>query len=113
MLSYILARHLIDTSANITTRSGFSVYIDPENNQQKHPSISMYEGTSVHVDVYSTVPGVLMVDEIPGAVAGCSPGEKQSLDIFPMGITGRFSLHFHTQRGEQIQVATILVYPEP
>ncbi|MGU7770773.1 hypothetical protein ACV229_11400 [Burkholderia sp. MR1-5-21] len=111
MLTYGVARHLSWAASALPDQQHFSVYVDRSNAPWERPVIAIREGVPAHLDVHSREAGVLMVHEIPGAFAACSSGGEQSLDIFPVGITGRFSLHFHNGRGDQIEVATIEIYP--
>ncbi|MFM0156415.1 hypothetical protein PQR05_33525 [Paraburkholderia sediminicola] len=113
MLAYGLAKHWAAATSNILDRRHFSVEVDPGDTYREHPVIAIREGTPLHIEVRSKEAGILMVDEIPGAAAACASGTRQSLDIFPLGITGRFSLHFHRLSGAEVKVATIEIYPEP
>lgn len=110
-LGYGVAKHLAVASPNLPDQRVFSIDIGPDNQPWERPVIAIREGSSVHINFHSQQTGVLMAHEIPGAIAACASGKDQSLDVLPIGITGRFSLHFHTQAGEQIEVATIEVYP--
>ncbi|UDM49001.1 hypothetical protein [Cupriavidus sp. MP-37] len=111
MLTYGVARYLAWASPMPQEQQQFTVYVDRDKAPWERPVLALREGVPSHLNVHSTLSGVLMVHEIPGAFAACGSGNAQSLDIFPVGITGRFSLHFHTQDGEQIEVATIEIYP--
>ncbi|WP_176158243.1 hypothetical protein [Burkholderia multivorans] len=111
-LAYGAARHLSWASTKPTAQQVFSVAVDRDKAPWERPVIAIREGQSVHIDVHSREAGVLMAHEIPGALATCASGANQSLDLLPVGITGRFSLHFHSQTGEQIEVAVIEIYPD-
>lgn len=111
-LAYGVVRHLSWASSMLPDQQQFSVYVDRSQAPWERPVIAIQEGAPAHIRVQSKEPGVLMVHEIPGAFATCSAGTQQSLDIVPVGITGRFSLHFHTQTGEQLEVATLEIYPQ-
>ena len=110
-LTYSVARHLSWASPTAPDQQQFSVYVDRDRAPWDRPVIAIREGVPAHINVQSKEPGVLMVHEIPGAFAACASGSEQSLDIVPVGITGRFSLHFHTRTGEQLEVATLEIYP--
>ncbi|WP_228545480.1 hypothetical protein [Burkholderia pseudomultivorans] len=112
VLAYGVARHLSWASARPPTQRVFSVTVDRDKAPWERPVIAIREGVPVHIDVHAREAGVLMVHEIPGALAACSSGANQSLDLLPVGITGRFSLHFHSRTGEQIEVAVIEIYPD-
>ncbi|WP_261527305.1 hypothetical protein [Burkholderia multivorans] len=111
-LAYGAARHLSWASTKPTAQQVFSVTVDRNKAPWERPVIAIREGRPVHIDVHSRQAGVLMAHEIPGALATCASGTNQSLDLLPVGITGRFSLHFHSQTGEQIEVAVIEIYPD-
>ncbi|MBU9563627.1 hypothetical protein KTE54_23385 [Burkholderia multivorans] len=111
-LAYGAARHLSWASTRPTAQQVFSVTVDRDKAPWERPVIAIREGQPVHIDVHSREAGVLMAHEIPGALATCASGANQSLDLLPVGITGRFSLHFHSQAGEQIEVAVIEIYPD-
>ncbi|HEF4737857.1 hypothetical protein KTD19_08505 [Burkholderia multivorans] len=111
-LAYGAARHLSWASTKPTAQQVFSVTVDRDKAPWERPVIAIREGQPVHIDVHSRETGVLMAHEIPGALATCASGANQSLDLLPVGITGRFSLHFHSQAGEQIEVAVIEIYPD-
>ncbi|AYY96558.1 hypothetical protein EGY19_03200 [Burkholderia multivorans] len=111
-LAYGAARHLSWASTKPTAQQIFSVTVDRDKAPWERPVIAIREGQPVHIDVHSREAGVLMAHEIPGALATCASGANQSLDLLPVGITGRFSLHFHSQTGEQIEVAVIEIYPD-
>ncbi|MBR8240775.1 hypothetical protein [Burkholderia multivorans] len=111
-LAYGAARHLSWASTKPTAQQVFSVTVDRDKAPWERPVIAIREGQPVHIDVHSQEAGVLMAHEIPGALATCASGANQSLDLLPVGITGRFSLHFHSQTGEQIEVAVIEIYPD-
>ncbi|WP_367304959.1 hypothetical protein [Burkholderia multivorans] len=111
-LAYGAARHLSWASTKPTGQQVFSVTVDRDKAPWERPVIAIREGQPVHIDVHSRQAGVLMAHEIPGALATCASGANQSLDLLPVGITGRFSLHFHSQTGEQIEVAVIEIYPD-
>ncbi|WP_061126924.1 hypothetical protein [Caballeronia catudaia] len=111
VLAYGVVRHLSWASSRLSDPQQFSVYVDREEAPWKRPVIAIREGVPAHITVQSKEPGVLMVHEIPGAFAACASSSAQSLDIFPIGITGRFSLHFHSQLGGQLDVATLEIYP--
>ncbi|SOY78166.1 conserved exported hypothetical protein [Cupriavidus taiwanensis] len=111
-LAYGVARHLSwASSMPPQEQQQFTVYVDRDKAPWERPVLALREGVPSHINVHSKLAGVLMVHEIPGAFAACGSGNSQSLDIFPVDITGRFSLHFHSQDGEQIEVATIEIYP--
>ncbi|KWF06791.1 hypothetical protein WT55_20415 [Burkholderia pseudomultivorans] len=112
VLAYGVARHLSWASARPPTQRVFSVTVDRNKAPWERSVIAIREGVPVHIDVHAREAGVLMVHEIPGALAACSSGANQSLDLLPVGITGRFSLHFHSRTGEQIEVAVIEIYPD-
>ncbi|WP_230965182.1 hypothetical protein [Burkholderia pseudomultivorans] len=112
VLAHGVARHLSWASARPPTQRVFSVTVDQDKAPWERPVIAIREGVPVHIDVHAREAGVLMVHEIPGALAACSSGANQSLDLLPVGITGRFSLHFHSRTGEQIEVAVIEIYPD-
>ncbi|MFT4064076.1 hypothetical protein [Paraburkholderia sp.] len=112
VLGYGVAKHLSSASPKPLDQQVFSVYASVDKQPWERPVIVIREGRPVHINFHSQQTGVLMVHEIPGAIAACASGKDQSLDILPVGITGRFSLHFHTQAGEQIEVATIEIYPK-
>lgn len=112
MLAYGVARHLSWADATPPDPQQFTVDVDRDKAPWDRPVITLREGVPAHINVRSEMPGVLMVHEIPGAFAACESGSAQSLDIVPVGITGRFSLHFHTRTGEQLEVATLEIYPE-
>ncbi|MBU9133725.1 hypothetical protein KTD17_12070 [Burkholderia multivorans] len=111
-LAYGAARHLSWASTKPTAQQVFAVTVDRDKAPWERPVIAIREGQPVHIDVHSREAGVLMAHEIPGALATCASGANQSLDLLPVGITGRFSLHFHSQTGEQIEVAVIEIYPD-
>ncbi|MBU9455321.1 hypothetical protein [Burkholderia multivorans] len=111
-LAYGAARHLSWASTKPTAQHVFAVTVDRDKAPWERPVIAIREGQPVHIDVHSREAGVLMAHEIPGALATCASGANQSLDLLPVGITGRFSLHFHSQTGEQIEVAVIEIYPD-
>ncbi|WP_322089154.1 hypothetical protein [Burkholderia sp. BCC1999] len=113
LLAYGVARHVSRASPALPERQHFSVYVDRDRAPWERPVIAIREGVPVHLDVHAQEDGVLMAHEIPGAFAACASGRAQSLDIFPVGITGRFSLHFHTRTGDPIEVAVIEIYPGP
>ncbi|WP_175691220.1 hypothetical protein [Burkholderia anthina] len=113
MLAYGVARHFSRVSTTLPDRQHFSVYVDRARAPWERPVIAIREGVPVRIDVHAKETGVLMAHEIPGAFAACASGSEQSLDIFPVGITGRFSLHFHSRTGDQIEVAVIEIYPGP
>ncbi|MDS0859888.1 hypothetical protein NUV25_19465 [Burkholderia pseudomultivorans] len=112
VFAYGVARHLSWASARPPTQRVFSVTVDRNKAPWERSVIAIREGVPVHIDVHAREAGVLMVHEIPGALAACSSGANQSLDLLPVGITGRFSLHFHSRTGEQIEVAVIEIYPD-
>ncbi|MFM0504797.1 hypothetical protein [Paraburkholderia caffeinilytica] len=111
VLAYGVAKHLSWGSSRLPDRQIFSVSVDRDKAPWERSVIAIREGMAAHINVHSQEAGVLMVHEIPGAVAACVSGTDQSLDILPVGITGRFSLHLHSQNGEQLEVATIEIYP--
>lgn len=111
-LAYGVVRHLSSASPTRPDQQHFTVSVDRNQAPWDRPVIAVREGVPAHINVQSKEPGVLMVHEIPGAFAACAAGTQQSLDIVPVGITGRFSLHFHTQTGEQLEVATLEIYPQ-
>ncbi|WP_420212926.1 hypothetical protein ACN8ZM_36925 [Burkholderia aenigmatica] len=111
VLTYGVVRHLSWASSTLPDQQHFTVSIDRDQASWKRTVIAIREGVPAHINVQSKEPGVLMVHEIPGAFAACASGSAQSLDIVPVGITGRFSLHFHTRTGEQLEVATLEIYP--
>ncbi|MDN7870236.1 hypothetical protein QZM26_12525 [Burkholderia multivorans] len=111
-LAYGAARHLSWASTKPTAQQVFYVTVDRDKAPWERPVIAIREGQPVHIDVHSREAGMLMAHEIPGALAACASGANQSLDLLPVGITGRFSLHFHSQTGEQIEVAVIEIYPD-
>lgn len=111
-LAYGVVRHLSSVSPALPDQQHFTVSVDRNQAPWDRPVIAVREGVPAHINVQSKEPGVLMVHEIPGAFAACAAGTQQSLDIVPVGITGRFSLHFHTQTGEQLEVATLEIYPQ-
>ncbi|PRD88870.1 hypothetical protein C6T66_10565 [Burkholderia multivorans] len=113
LLAYGVARHVPRASPAPPEQRHFSVYVDRGRAPWERPVIAIREGVPVHIDVHATETGVLMVHEIPGALAACASGGAQSLDILPIGITGRFSLHFHSRTGDTIEVAVIEIYPAP
>ncbi|WP_025596670.1 hypothetical protein [Burkholderia sp. WSM2230] len=110
-LAYGVVRHLSWASSPVPDQQQFSVYVDRSQAPWERPVIAIREGVPAHISVQSNEPGVLMVHEIPGAFAACASGTQQSLDIVPVGITGRFSLHFHSGSGDQLEVATLEIYP--
>lgn len=112
VLAYGVARHLSRASEKPSAQQVFSVTVDRNKAPWERSVIAIREGAPVHIDVHAREAGVLMVHEIPGALAACASGANQSLDLLPVGITGRFSLHFHSQAGEQIEVAVIEIYPD-
>ncbi|AOI91466.1 hypothetical protein WS55_19150 [Burkholderia pseudomultivorans] len=112
VLAYGVARHLSWASEKPSAQQVFSVTVDRNKAPWERSVIAIREGAPVHIDVHAREAGVLMVHEIPGALAACASGANQSLDLLPVGITGRFSLHFHSQSGEQIEVAVIEIYPD-
>ncbi|NHV27601.1 hypothetical protein [Burkholderia sp. D-99] len=112
VLTYGVARHLSRASSTLPDRQAFSVEVDRDKAPWERSVIAIREGRPAHITVHSREAGVLMVHEIPGAVAACGSGTSQSLDILPIGITGRFSLHFHRDSGEQIEIAAIEIYPD-
>ncbi|MBM2769184.1 hypothetical protein JQK92_22470 [Burkholderia anthina] len=112
VLAYGVARHLSRASTGLPAQQVFSVEVDRDPLRRARPVIAIREGMQAHIRVHSRETGVLMVHEIPGALAACSSGTDQSMDILPVGITGRFSLHFHSRTGEQIEVAVIEIYPD-
>lgn len=111
LLSYGVARQLSWASSTPVGLQQFSLTVDRSLAAWEHPVIAIWEGMPAHIDVRSRESGVLMVHEIPGAFAACASGGRQSLDLFPIGVTGRFSLHFHSDSGDQIDVATIEIHP--
>lgn len=111
-LTYGAARHLSWASSRRSDPQHFTVSVDRNQAPWNRPVIAVREGVPAHINVQSKERGVLMVHEIPGAFAACASGSRQSLDIVPVGITGRFSMHFHTQTGEQLEVATLEIYPQ-
>lgn len=111
MLTYGVVRHLSRASSKLPDQQHFSLYVDRSKAPWERPVIEIREGMPAHINVHSQEAGVLMAHEIPGAFAACASGSDQSLDLFPVGITGRFSLHFHSRTGDQIEVATIEIYP--
>jgi len=111
VLTYGVARHLAWGASRLPDQQDFTVYVDRDKAPWDRPTIAIHEGMPAHISVHSQEQGVLMVHEIPGAFAACASGSTQSLDLLPVGITGRFSLHFHAQAGDQIEVATIEIYP--
>ncbi|MHA6845461.1 hypothetical protein [Ralstonia syzygii] len=110
-LTYGVVRHLSWASSKLPDQQQFSVYVDRSLAPWERQVIAIHEGVPAHISVHAKEPGVLMVHEIPGAFAACASGSEQSLDIVPVGITGRFSLHFHSHTGDQIEVATLEIYP--
>ncbi|KVN00050.1 hypothetical protein WJ62_16270 [Burkholderia diffusa] len=112
VLAYGVARHLSRASEKQAAQQLVSVTVDRNKAPWERPVIAIREGVRVHIDVHAREAGVLMAHEIPGALAACSSGGNQSLDLLPVGVTGRFSLHFHSQTGEQIEVAVIEIYPD-
>jgi len=110
-LTYGVARHLAWGASQPPDQQHFTVRVDRAQAPWERPVIAIREGLPAHISVHSQEPGVLMVHEIPGAFAACAGGSAQSLDLLPVGITGRFSLHFHSQADDQIEVATIEIYP--
>ncbi|MGK8205268.1 hypothetical protein ACRS3T_15890 [Burkholderia cenocepacia] len=112
VLAYGVVRHLSWASEKPSAQQVFSVTVDRNKAPWERSVIAIREGAPVHIDVHAREAGVLMVHEIPGALAACASGANQSLDLLPVGITGRFSLHFHSQSGEQIEVAVIEIYPD-
>ncbi|AOI76736.1 MULTISPECIES: hypothetical protein [Burkholderia] len=113
LLAYGVARHASRASPVPPEQRHFSVDVDRDRAPWARPVIAMREGVPVHIDVHARETGVLMAHEIPGALAACASGSVQSLDILPVGITGRFSLHFHSRTGDTIEVAVIEIYPGP
>ncbi|CAB3771153.1 hypothetical protein GQ57_38925 [Burkholderia sp. MSh2] len=113
LLAYGVARHLSRAAPAPPAPQHFSVDVDRARAPWERPVIAMREGVPVHIDVRASEAGVLMAHEIPGAFAACASGSAQSLDILPVGITGRFSLHFHSRTGDTIEVAVIEIYPGP
>ncbi|KVK88298.1 hypothetical protein WT01_25180 [Burkholderia cepacia] len=113
LLVYGVARHVSRASPAPPARQQFTVYVDRARAPWERPVIAIREGVPVHIDVHAKEAGVLMAHEIPGAFAACASGSVQSLDIVPVGITGRFSLHFHSRTGDPIEVAVIEIYPGP
>ncbi|KAA0178635.1 hypothetical protein FX016_24160 [Cupriavidus gilardii] len=111
MLTYGVARHLAWAASTPGDPQQFTVHVDRDKAPRQRPVITLREGVPAHIQVQTQLSGVLMVHEIPGAFAACGSGNTQSLDIFPVDITGRFSLHFHSNDGDQIEVATIEIYP--
>lgn len=111
VLTYCAVRHLSFASSKLPELQHFTVHVDRGRAPWERPVFAIREGVPAHINVQSKEPGVLMVHEIPGAFAACAAGTQQSLDIVPVGITGRFSLHFHTQTGEQLELATLEIYP--
>ena len=111
VLTYGVARHLAWGASQPSDPQNFTVGVDRSKASWERPVFAIREGMPAHINVHSQEPGVLMVHEIPGAFAACASGSTQSLDLLPVGITGRFSLHFHAQAGDQIEVATIEIYP--
>jgi hypothetical protein len=111
-LAYGVAKHLSWADSTPADPQKFTVDVDRDRAPWDRPVLTLREGVPAHITVHSQVPGVLMVHEIPGAFAACEAGNAQSLDLFPVGITGRFSLHFHARDGNQIEVATIEIYPQ-
>ncbi|NUO87961.1 MAG: hypothetical protein HOQ37_17875 [Cupriavidus sp.] len=110
-LAYGAVRHLSWAFSKPPEQQQFTVYVDRDRAPWERPVITVREGVPAHISVQSKEPGVLMVHEIPGAFAACASGAQQSLDIVPVGITGRFSLHFHARAGDQLEVATLEIYP--
>lgn len=110
-LAYGVIRHLSSAATKLPDQQSFSVSVDRSHAPWERPVIAIREGVPAHISVQSKEAGVLMAHEIPGAFAACTAGTQQSLDIIPVGITGRFSLHFHTRTGEQLEVATLEIYP--
>lgn len=110
-LAYGVARHLAWGAAPLPQQQHFTVHVDRDNAPWERPVITLREGMPAHISVHAQEPGVLMVHEIPGAFAACAAGSTQSLDLFPVGITGRFSLHFHRQTGDPLEVATVEIHP--
>ncbi|AQQ39698.1 MULTISPECIES: hypothetical protein [Burkholderia] len=113
LLAYGVARHVSRASPALPQQRHFSVDVDRDRAPWARPVIAIHEGMPVHIDVHARETGVLMAHEIPGALAACASGSTQSLDIVPVGITGRFSLHFHSRTGDTIEVAVIEIYPGP
>jgi len=111
VLAYGIARQLSWASPKYPDQQHYAVRVDRDMAPWERPVIAIREGLPAHINVHSQETGVLMVHELLGAFAACASGNEQSLDILPVGITGRFSLHFHNQKGEQIEVATIEIYP--
>ncbi|WP_041493338.1 hypothetical protein [Burkholderia lata] len=110
--AYGVARHLSHASTRPPDQQVFSVDVDRDKAPWERSVIAIREGMPAHIRVHSREAGVLMAHEIPGALAACTSGTDQSMDILPVGITGRFSLHFHSRSGEQIEVAVIEIYPD-
>ncbi|MBR8181931.1 hypothetical protein KDW54_05895 [Burkholderia ambifaria] len=113
VLAYGVARHVSRASPAPLEPQHFSVHVDRARAPWERPVIAIREGVPVHIDVLANEAGVLMAHEIPGAFAVCASGRAQSLDILPVGVTGRFSLHFHGRTGDPIEVAVIEIYPRP
>ncbi|WP_253605452.1 hypothetical protein [Burkholderia multivorans] len=113
LLAYGIARHLSRQAPALPEQRRFSLYVDRDRAPWERPVIAIREGVPVHIDVHARETGVLMAHEIPGASAACTSGNAQSLDLLPVGITGRFSLHFHSRTGDTIEVAVIEIYPAP
>ena len=111
LFTYGAVRHLSWASSTPPELQHFTVHVDRTNAPWERPVFAIREGEPAHISVQSKETGVLMVHEIPGAATACASGSEQSLDIVPVGITGRFSLHFHTRTGEQLEVATLEIYP--
>lgn len=111
VLTYGAIRHVSSASSNVPEQQHFTVHVDRNKAPWERPVFAIVEGVPAHISVQSKEAGVLMVHEIPSAFAACASGTEQSLDIVPVGITGRFSLHFHTRTGEQLEVATLEIYP--
>ncbi|MCA8292362.1 hypothetical protein LGN19_01025 [Burkholderia sp. AU30198] len=112
VLAYGVARHLSHASTRPPDQQVFSVEVDRDKVPWQRSVIAIREGMPAHIKVHAREAGVLMAHEIPGALAVCTSGTEQSMDILPVGITGRFSLHFHSRTGEQIEVAVIEIYPD-
>ncbi|HDR9763775.1 TPA: hypothetical protein ACK3Q6_005452 [Burkholderia cepacia] len=111
LLTYGAVRHLSWASSKPPELQHFTVHVDRSKAPWERPVFAIREDEPAHIRVQSKENGVLMAHEIPGAFAACASGSEQSLDIVPVGITGRFSLHFHTRTGEQLEVATLEIYP--
>ncbi|WP_260441545.1 hypothetical protein [Burkholderia sp. Bp8991] len=113
LLAYGIARYVSRAAPAVVLPQRFSVDVDRARPPWARPVLAIRDGVPAHIDVHSKEAGVLMAHEIPGALAVCASGREQSMDIVPVGITGRFSLHFHSRTGDPIEVAVIEIYPRP